>query len=244
MYLNYDFSYKSKGKHIFVPNEESIERGLEVLGYCSNAVAFPSYFFHYASGGHVTALHRHLENRFFFRIDLQNFFYSIARNRVAAGLYKVGHRNARDLAKWSCVKNPFGHPSYALPIGFIQSPILASLVMLHSPITSAIEKTSARGTFVSVFFDDLIGSAMDQNDLQNAYSAILEACRLANFPPNDEKLIAPADKIVAFNCDLSHGSVAVTEERIQKFLSKDRSNAALTSFETYIARVSSNNSAE
>jgi hypothetical protein len=165
----YKFTYVGRnGKHIFVPNNDCIRRDEILLRFCSQNVEFPAYFFHYQAGGHVAALHRHLENKFFFRIDIENFFYSISRNRVARTLHQKGFRNARSYADWSCVKNPFEKPSYSLPIGFVQSPVLASLAILGWPLATAIEGALANGVLISVYFDDFIGSAMDQETLASA----------------------------------------------------------------------------
>ena len=45
-------------------------------------------------------------------------FYGIGRNRVTRALHQIGVEQARTHGKWSCVKNPYGDPSYALPYGF------------------------------------------------------------------------------------------------------------------------------
>lgn len=158
MPINYKFTYQRKGKHVFVPNDECIRRGDELIEFCST-LPLPEYLYHYRKGGHVAALHRHREEEIFFRIDLKNFFYAIARNRVAAALHAAGFKEARDYAKWSCVKNPHNSPAYSLPIGFVQSPLLASLVFLRAPLSRAIEGAAKDGVFVSVYFDDLIGSS-------------------------------------------------------------------------------------
>lgn len=244
MPVNYDFTYERKGKHIFVPNEDCVRRGKSLIKFCRREIEFPSYFFHYNRGGHVAALHRHLQNQFFFRIDLENFFYSISRNRVAAGLHDIGFRQARDYAQWSCVKNPVRGPPYALPIGFVQSPVLASLVILRSPLAHAIDLANSEGVFVSVYFDDFIGSSADRGRLEIAYEAILGACAEANFVSNALKLAEPAPSVVAFNCDLSHGIAAVTEARVMKFFDARPTEAATRAFESYRARVASANYAQ
>ena len=117
-----------------MPTEEAIRRGEILLRFISRNVRFPESFFHYSPGGHVAAIHAHLTQKHFIKIDLEKFYYSIARNRVAAALHHFGFKHARDYAKWSCVKNPYGQPAYSLPIGFVQSPALATLVLMRSPI--------------------------------------------------------------------------------------------------------------
>lgn len=241
MPLNYEFSYIDKGKHIYVPNADSVSHGKTLLRFCSENIEFPPYFYHYTSGGHVAALHHHLPATYFFRIDIQNFYYSISRNRVAAALHRVGFRRARNFAKWSCVKNPLPGPRYSLPIGFVQSPILASLVIAQSPLAKTIEKATARGVHVSVYFDDFIGSSSDHSALEASYAEILTACERSNFTPNPEKLSPPAHEIVAFNCSLRHGAAHVTEARKEKFYRQEPEASAEAAFEAYCARVEAAN---
>jgi hypothetical protein len=238
MLENYKFKFKSRGKFVFVPTavcDRKAERLLE-FGW---SLTLPDYFFHYRSGGHVEALHRHLENKHFFRIDLKNFFYSIGRNRISRLLRQQGFPgNARTYAEWSTVRNPYPDgPKYALPIGFRQSPLLASLALYRSAVASAIENAVDRGVFVSVYFDDLIGSSHNLDELGITYEGILGACIQANLVANRDKLTPPAQAIIAFNCDLTHGSAKVTEARIEKFIDEDRGPFAESAFLAYCERV-------
>jgi hypothetical protein len=243
MLENYQYKYRSRNKFIFVPTPECDRRADTLLRWGED-IDFPLYFFHYRRGGHVEALHRHLESKFFFRIDLKNFFYSISRNRIARLLRQCGFHAARDYSEWSTVRNPYpGGPNYVLPIGFMQSPLLASLALWRSSVASAIEEALGRDVFVSVYFDDLIGSANDERELRVTYDGILAACVQANLLANEKKLIEPAGAIIAFNCHLTHGRSAVTDERIQKVLDEARGPEAEASFIAYCARVMRNNHA-
>ncbi|HXW25081.1 MAG TPA: reverse transcriptase domain-containing protein, partial [Xanthobacteraceae bacterium] len=202
----------------------------------------PDYFYHYKPGGHVAALHEHLKNEFFFKIDIQNFFYSIARNRVGRALRSWHVQGAQTYAKWSCIANPYSHgPRYVLPIGFRQSPILASLVLIQSPVLNAIERAQDKGVTISVYLDDFVGSYSDEQVLKNAYEDMCKACLEANLVPNEKKLVPPSKAIVAFNCTLSKGSAQVTEARIAKFLAISHTSIAKQSFDHYVARVESAN---
>jgi hypothetical protein len=241
MPLNFKFTYLRKGKHVFVPNDESIARGETLLRHCRQNVQFPDYFFHYRSGGHVAALHEHLQNNFFFRIDIEHFFYSVSRNRVAGALHSTGFHHARTYAQWSCVKNPLAGPRYALPIGFVQSPILASLCIMRSPLAAAIESARQSGVLISIYFDDFIGSASEREPLEAAYQALLKACGDAAFGANAAKLLSPRDEIEAFNCRLSHGIAEVTPARIQEFLKKGASADSAAAFDAYCNRVAARN---
>lgn len=238
MIENYKFRFKSRGKFIFVPNRECNRRAQRLIEFGST-LDLPDYFYHYRRAGHVGALHRHLECAHFFRIDLKNFFYSIGRNRVSRLLQQYGFSgSARTYAEWSSVRNPYADgPHYALPIGFRQSPLLASLALWRSAVASAIEDSLHRGVFVSVYFDDLIGSSDDAYQLRVAYDGIVDACAQANLALNPEKLVEPADAIIAFNCHLTYGRAEVTEERIRGFTEEGRGEIATKSFQEYCERV-------
>lgn len=241
MLENFNERYQTRGKFIFVPNEECDRRGDTLLRFASD-IDLPPYFFHYRSGGHVAALHEHRPNRYFFRIDLKNFFYSISRNRISHILRQLGFNSAREYAAWSTVRNPYNEgPNYVLPIGFKQSPLLASLALWRSAIASSIEEATHRGIVVSVYFDDLIGSSNDEDELRITYDGILEACVQANLMVNPTKLIEPAEEIIAFNCHLTRGRTNVTEERIDKFIGEARGARAEDSFVDYCIRVQERN---
>jgi hypothetical protein len=107
MFQNYKWTWKRNGKIIFAPTKDTDWRGDQIIEFCDREVEFPVCFYHYRKGGHVVALHGHLQNRLFFKIDIQNFFYSISRNRIAAALHHAGFFWARTFAKWSSVKDPY-----------------------------------------------------------------------------------------------------------------------------------------
>jgi reverse transcriptase-like protein len=242
MIENYEFKYRSRGKWIYKPKKGCDRRGQQVIDFIERCVKFPEYFYHFRSGGHVAALHEHLKNKFFFKIDIKNFFYSIARNRVHRALAECGMRGAPTFAVWSTVRSPYPHgPKYVLPIGFRQSPHIASLVLMCSPVVAAIEDQQAKGALISVYLDDIIGSSDDEGALKAAYEAIKVACVAANLMPNPDKLVDPKPKIAAFNCNLTHGAAVVTEERIAKFYTQFPSVTSRISFEAYVARVASEN---
>jgi hypothetical protein len=84
-----------KGKFNFAPNDDCDRRAKQLIRLVEKSVDLPDCFYHYRKGGHVAALHRHIENRYFFKIDIRNFFYSISRNRIASVLHRVGFPYAR-----------------------------------------------------------------------------------------------------------------------------------------------------
>jgi hypothetical protein len=70
MIENYKYKHRSRGKIIFVPNERCERRGRRMLKFFSKRVDFPDYCYHYKSGGHVAAMHAHIHNSLFFKIDI------------------------------------------------------------------------------------------------------------------------------------------------------------------------------
>src|SRR5260370_34680526 len=144
MLIEYHIRYATRGRSIFVRTEQCERKGRRIIKYFSR-FKFPHFFYHYKTGGHVAALHAHLENKLFFKSDIQNFYYSIARMRVTRALRSYRYPGANTLAMWSTVRNPYpGHP-HVLPIGFVQSPLLATLVLMKSPVAAAIELARSNG---------------------------------------------------------------------------------------------------
>lgn len=64
--LNYDQKFFDGKKWIFIPSVLGERRSIQVLKFFDRSVTFPDYFFHYKAGGHVAALHDHLQHDFFF----------------------------------------------------------------------------------------------------------------------------------------------------------------------------------
>ncbi|MBV9560795.1 MAG: hypothetical protein JOY90_10115 [Bradyrhizobium sp.] len=243
MLTNFELKYRTHGKWIFVPTEQCERKGRRIIKYFSR-FEFPDYFYHYQPGGHIAALHAHLTSKFFFKIDIQNFYYSIARMRVTRALRAHGYPGANTLAKWSTVRNPHGGPhAHVLPIGFVQSPLLASLVLMKSPVSAAIERAAANGVSISVYMDDFIGSHNDQVVLSTAYTDIRDASVAAGLIPNPTKLVPPTLAITAFNCDLAFGRAQVTAARVAEYEARD-DRTALTdaAFYQYRDRVAAANS--
>lgn len=244
MLFNYEYQWDRGGKIIFAPNEDCDRRARQLIRFIEARVDLPNCFYHYKPGGHVAALHRHLENQFFFKIDIRNFFYSISRNRVAAALHRIGYPYARTFAKWSSVKNPYEvGPRYVLPIGFRQSPILASLCLMRSPVMEVVSWAEETGAFVSIYLDDLVCSGPDKTALETLYDLFLIAFAEANLSPNPNKIVAPTDSLVVFNCNLREGVASVTPERIDEFFNEWRSAEATSAFEAYCNWVSERNAA-
>jgi hypothetical protein len=241
MLINYELRYPTRGRWIFVPTERCERKGRRIIKYFS-CFEFPDYFYHYKAGGHVAAMHAHLENKLFFKIDIQNFYYSIGRMRVTRALRSYRYPGANTLAMWSTVRNPYPGHAHVLPIGFVQSPLLATLVLMRSPVAAAIDRAISKGVRISVYMDDFIGSHSDLVVLEAAYGDIRDASVAAGLIPNPTKLVPPTSAITAFNCNLTLGSANLTAERIAKYEARDdRTPLSDYSFAQYQALVASAN---
>jgi hypothetical protein len=240
-FANFAYWYwNERKKPVFVPNEKGYEVGYRLKELVEDAVALEPFYFHLRPGGHVTALHEHRENRHFARADLKNFFYSIARNRVARVLHEVGIPKAGYYAKYSCVKNPYEAPSYCLPYGFVQSPILATLVLSRSALGTFLKEIQSDVT-VSVYMDDIAISSPARGKLQSVFGGLKTKIEEANFPINFEKTVPPTEIMELFNCEIEHNRASVTGARRTAFYSEPRSAPSSDAFERYCESIERGN---
>ncbi|WP_425310556.1 reverse transcriptase domain-containing protein [Falsirhodobacter halotolerans] len=189
------------------------------------------------NGGHVAALHLHRHNQYFGKVDLKNFFYSIARNRVSRALQNIGIRRSGHYARWSCVRNPYGHPRYALPLGFVQSPVLASLVLCLSEAGKCLESMHADVTR-SVYMDDISFSGSTPEVVNEAIDLFSQAISRSELFLNPEKTILASESMLIFACHIENSKTYVTQDRINTFYSTQRSVESAAGFEAYRASVS------
>lgn len=237
---NYAYSYKRKGKPVFAPNSIGRRIGREVKKEVEANYRFDPIYYHLRKGGHVAAMHYHRDSAYFSKIDIANFFYSISRRRVQSALDRIGIGNARFYAKWSTVANPFSAPSYALPYGFVQSPILASLVVATADLGVHLNSLP-NGVKVAVYVDDISLSSDDPNLLKEAFDATLAALEADGFSASINKSRPPALAVDIFNCDLSHERASVQDSRIAEFLAAMPTQEAQEAFEAYCASVENGN---
>jgi hypothetical protein len=233
---NFGYSYLRKGKPVFVPTSVGRRIGKEIKEKVEGGYTFDPIFFHMRRGGHVAALHHHRHHHWFARIDISNFFYSISRRRVQSALDRAGVGNARFYAQWSTVVSPFGEPRYALPYGFVQSPVLASLVVATSDLGRHLLNLPAN-IKVGLYVDDISLSSDDEAALFKAYNSTLNVLAADGFTVSPEKLRSPAASIDIFNCDLVHGNATVLDARIDAFFSSNPSPESEAAFVAYCLSV-------
>jgi hypothetical protein len=237
---NYSHSFDLNGKPMFAPSVLGRRIGEDIKDRVERAFAFEDFYYHLRKGGHVAGLHSHRTHRYFCKLDIENFFYSVARNRIVRTLRAISIPRSSHYGKWSCVKNPFKDPSYALPYGFVQSPILGSLVLATSPLGAALSRMSQQVN-VAVYVDDISMSSNDLPTLSGCYEELLETFEVAGLSPNKGKCLAPHEKLSVFNCELSHNQTIVEPARIAEFHSVPRTPASIDGFERYCASVETGN---
>jgi Reverse transcriptase (RNA-dependent DNA polymerase) len=240
---NYDYCYEKKSKPVFAPSDLGRIVGEDIKAKVEAVHTFEDFVYHLKkNGGHVAALHAHRPHNHFARIDFARFFYTIARNRVKRAISSLGINRAEHYAKWSTVKNPYNDPSYALPYGFVQSPILATLVLMKSEVGDRLRVLHAAGTVtVSVYVDDISLSSDDPEALEAAYAGLLGILNGAQFILSEHKLRRPSAAIDLFNCDLTSGRTAVRAERVAEFAAVDHSEASIEQFARYTLKVEEGN---
>lgn len=231
---NYSHSFllSDRRQHVFVPSELGRRIGADVKQRVEDAYSFDDFYYHLRKRSHVAALHSHRANTYFCKIDIQNFFYSIARNRVVRTLRSIHIPRAEHYGKWSCVKNPCAGPGYALPYGFVQSPILATLVLASSEIGRELRRMALDVT-VAVYVDDISLSSNDPVLLRKRYDELRHAVDVAAFTVNAQKCVAPCRDITIFNCSLRNGDTVVTPDRVTEFNNVPRSAESLAGFKRY-----------
>ncbi|ACS60285.1 hypothetical protein Rleg_5465 (plasmid) [Rhizobium leguminosarum bv. trifolii WSM1325] len=235
---NFLHSYWKDDKPIFSPSEFGRELGNKLKAKVEKAYKFDSFVYHFKDGSHVVALHAHRKNQYFCRVDLQKFFYSIKRNRLRRALRTIGIEKPEYYAKWSTVKNPFPDGGYVVPYGFIQSPILATLVLSASAIGEFIRGLHPAIT-ASVYMDDICLSSGDEHALWVAFEGLKVAVEEANFTLNADKTREPAPQIDIFNISLESGDTQVLPQRVEQFFENERTQAGIDSFQTYCDIVAS-----
>jgi hypothetical protein len=236
---NFAHSYLKNGKPIFAPRERGKEWGRKIKRKVGELHKFDQFIYHFKDGSHVKALHNHRKNLFFCRVDIKRFFYGFRRNRVKRALKNIGIRKAEAFAKWSTVKNPYPGGGYVVPYGFIQSPILATLVLASSAVGVYLRTLNSNVITISVYMDDICLSSRDEQVLWEAFDGLKAAMSEAGFALNIGKMREPTTLIDIFNCNLKHGATEVLSDRIAEFYSKDRSNESINGFNTYVDIVKS-----
>jgi Reverse transcriptase (RNA-dependent DNA polymerase) len=178
----------------------------------------PEYFYHLRRGGHVAALHLHRRSASFGKVDLSSFFKRVTRQQLTRHLKSIGYsfRDAEDFAVASTVCVDLGSRRFALPYGFIQSPLLASLALDKSALGSRLNRLHHIGLTVTVYVDDIIVSSNDEDEVREALLSIRTAAAQSHFPINESKSAGPLPSLNAFNVELKSGELEILADRFEE----------------------------
>jgi hypothetical protein len=215
------------GRWVFVPTDETVDVGNEIKSAIEERWSAPSFFYHLRAGGHVAAVRAHLESKAFLRLDIQDFFGSIGRSRVARSLRTwFSHANALEWAHASTVADPSDAKRTIIPFGFVQSPIVASLCLADSAFGSFLRKLAkSKQIKVSVYVDDIILSSQHAEVLsQDLVEKLASIAKRSRFAFSAEKSQGPAPAIKAFNIELCHESMRIEEGRMDEFIAALKSS--------------------
>jgi Reverse transcriptase (RNA-dependent DNA polymerase) len=206
---------------VFVPSPESLRIGSEIKSLAESVWQPPDFYYHHQSQGHIGALNRHLHHDFFIHLDIKNFFGSINRSRITRAFRRhVGYTRAREVAMLSTVINPESeNKNYMLPFGFIQSPILASICLDKSKLGKILRNIErSNSACVSVYVDDIILSMQSLEIAKEILAATKAAAQSSRFEFNTDKEQGPSTTVTAFNIQLSHGKIRITDSRMAMFI--------------------------
>jgi Reverse transcriptase (RNA-dependent DNA polymerase) len=202
---NYSSRFKlPNGKWAYIQLDEPAEAARRHIDKIRRLWRPPGHFFHLRKGGHVAALRRHQANRWYGKVDLSGFFNNVTRHRVTRSLKRIGYSydDALNFAVASTVCVHQEARRFALPYGFVQSPLLASVALDKSDLGNCCRWLRFDDVEVTVYVDDIIVSASTENDVAAALSLIRSAAQNSQFPINEEKSTGPSTELQAFNIDL------------------------------------------
>jgi hypothetical protein len=72
-------------------------------------------------------------------------------------------------------------------------------------------------TRLSCYVDDVVLSGVEEEAVESSRLVLIEAARLSGFVINATKSQLPGPQITAFNVVLSHGEMAITDDRMHEF---------------------------
>lgn len=243
MALNYTTKFQIKpGTWVFVPDSEARNRGKEIVRWVLRRWSPPKYYYHYRRGGHLRAISAHSESRYFIRADIERFFDHVTRSKVVRALKEISfsNRDAFELSQDCVVKKP-DRDGLSIPFGFVQSPIISSLVMDKSALGRAFHEIRNLGVKISVYVDDILLSHSNSPDaLVDARSILDKACTASGFVLNTDKSTDIVDLVKIFNIDVGINSVRISNEKMDELILKlasARSEKVISGILSYIRSV-------
>lgn len=215
------------GTKVYVPTEHGREVGSLIKKRVERLWQAPSNYFHLRDGGHVAAARLHQHQPWVASMDLKRFFEQISRSRVQRSLRRIGmpNKEAFELACDSVVDKAPPNREFSIPFGFVQSPILASVVLAHSALGSTLNRLRSDGLCVSVYVDDITISANSEAQVVDAMTSLRAATRTSNFQFNEQKTQEPGPDVTNFNIRFGSGQMMIVRDRMAKFEAAIRSGS-------------------
>jgi Reverse transcriptase (RNA-dependent DNA polymerase) len=206
------------GKWAYIQRPEFADAAKTTIRQLKRNWTPPNYFYHLRAGGHVAALRVHLGNEWFGKIDLSRFFHNVSRNRISRCLKKLGFsfHEADEIAVASTVCIDHTNRKFALPFGFVQSPLLASIALDSSALGKRLRDVDNGGLTVAAYVDDFIVSGDSAGAVNEALSELRRAANLSNFPINDAKTQGPITTVLSFNIELTPDEMRISKERYEE----------------------------
>lgn len=216
----YDHSFALKpGTRVYVPTDFGRRRGDQIKSSIENFWEPPANYFHLLGGGHIAAVKQHRNAVWLASLDLKRFFDQITRAKVHRALKIIGflHEVAWEMACDSTVDKMPPKRQFSLPFGFVQSPIVASVVLAQSALGKVIRELVTDGLSVTVYVDDITISGPDRKTVEGAVVRLESGAKLAGFSFNPAKTQLTNSKVTSFNIEFGSGSMEVLAQRMAEF---------------------------
>ena len=207
------------GTRVYVPTNHGRVRGSEIKSVVEKRWQAPKNYFHLRDGGHVVAVRIHHSAQWVASLDLLRFFDQISRGKIFRSLKRLGfvQSDAWEIACDSTVDKAPPARLFSVPFGFVQSPLIASLVLAHSALGKCIERLRRTGVDITVYMDDITISSNSQAAISSAIDQLIAAAHLAGFDFNPEKMQMTSPSVTSFNIEFGSGSMSITSERMRQF---------------------------
>jgi hypothetical protein len=204
---------------VFVPGNESRDFGADLVQKIRRRWNAPPYFFNLKAGGHVAAARHHESSPYIVRLDIERFFDRVTRTKVARSLRAVGISAgaAFEAGRLSTVRKPH-RVGFSIPFGFVQSPLLASLVLDRSSLGRALRHARRAGAILSVYVDDILLSHTDRDTLAQLAAEVRDAADTSQLCLSLAKSqFTPQAMAEAFNLHIGKGKLRVNGVRMSQF---------------------------
>ena len=246
MVVNYRYRFEIRpGRFAYIPTDEHRDIAGDIINRVQRQWSPPRWCYHIGKrGGHIAALLVHTPNWWRARLDIEYFYGSVTRSKLNRALKRVGfsYAEANEIATTSTVRIGKG---YALPYGFLQSSLLATLALANSALGTEITQLIDDGFVLSVYVDDIIVSdPTHKGAVQDAITRLVDAASRAAFTISADKTQGPTEEISVFNIVARGDYMMITDDRMLEFWQRVIDNGESPSSEAMIRYVAGVNEAQ